>query len=44
MPALHVETTCTEDGVITLRNLPVHEGDRVEIVVIGQFAATFKPL
>jgi hypothetical protein len=34
MQALHLETTCTEDGVITLRDLPIHEGDSVEVVVI----------
>jgi hypothetical protein len=34
MHALHVEAICTENGVITLRDLPVHEGDSVEVVVI----------
>jgi hypothetical protein len=31
---LHVEAACTEDGIITLRNLPVRRGDSVEVVVI----------
>jgi hypothetical protein len=34
MQALHVEATCTEDGVITLRDLPVRQGDSVEVLVI----------
>jgi hypothetical protein len=34
MQALHVEATCSEDGVITLRNLPIHQGDSVEVLVI----------
>lgn len=34
MRALHVETTCTEEGVIILRDLPVHPGDCVEVVVM----------
>ena len=39
MQTLHVETTCTESGVITLRNLPIHEGDSVEVVVIARSSA-----
>ena len=34
MEPLHVEAVCTENGVITLRDLPVHKGDCVEVVVI----------
>ena len=34
MQPLHLETTCTEDGVITLRDLPIHAGDSVSVVVI----------
>ena len=39
MQTLHVEATCTESGVITLRNLPIHEGDSVEVVVIARSSA-----
>src|SRR5204862_7599303 len=39
MQTLHVETTCTENGVIILRDLPIHEGDSVEVVVIPRSSA-----
>ncbi len=39
MQTLHVETTCTESGVIILRNLPIHEGDSVEVVLIPRSSA-----
>ena len=39
MQTLHVETTCTESGVITLRNLPIHEGESVDVVVIARSSA-----
>jgi hypothetical protein len=29
-----MEVTCTEDGVITLRGLPIHSGESVEVLVI----------
>ena len=36
MHTLHVETTCTENGVITLRDLPIHAGESVDVVVIAR--------
>ena len=34
MQPLHVEAICTENGVITLRDLPICERDSVEVLVI----------
>lgn len=34
MQALHLEIICKEDGVITMRDLPIHEGDSFEVVLI----------
>jgi len=34
MQTLHVETICTENGVISLRNLPIYQGDFVDVVII----------
>ncbi len=39
MNAHHVETTLSEDGVITLRDIPFRRGDSVEIIVLP-FTAT----
>lgn len=33
MQAHRVETTLSEDGVITLRNIPFHRGESVEVIV-----------
>lgn len=33
------QTTCTESGVITLRNLPIYEGGSVDVVVIPRSLA-----
>ena len=39
MQTLHVETTCTEAGVLILRDLPIQEGDCVDVVVIPRSSA-----
>ena len=33
MRTLHLGTTCTQGGVLTLRDLPLHPGDTVEVVI-----------
>ena len=35
MNAHHAEMTLTEDGVITLRNVPFHQGESVEVIVFA---------
>ncbi len=40
MQAHRVETTLSEDGVITLRDIPFHRGESVEIIVLPFPAAT----
>jgi hypothetical protein len=33
MAAIRVDAVVEEDGQVTLRNLPVHKGDRIEAIV-----------
>lgn len=40
MNAHRVETTLSEDGVITLRDIPFRRGDSVEIIVLPFAAGT----
>lgn len=40
--AHRAETTLSEDGVITLRDIPFRRGDSVEVIVLP-FAATVAP-
>lgn len=35
MQAHRIETTLSEDGVITLRNIPFHRGESVEVIVLS---------
>ncbi len=43
MQAHRAETTLTEDGSITLRNLPFRRGDSVEIIVLPASSAFPSP-
>jgi hypothetical protein len=36
MNAHRVETTLTEDGSLTLKDLPFHAGDSVEIIILSR--------
>ncbi|MGB8354506.1 MAG: hypothetical protein WCD79_11500 [Chthoniobacteraceae bacterium] len=40
MQAHRIETTVAEDGVITLRNLPFHEGEAVDVIVFSHRGAS----
>ena len=40
MNAHRVETTLTEDGSLTLKDLPFHAGDSVEIIVLARSPKT----
>jgi hypothetical protein len=36
MQAYRVETTLTQDGTLTLRNLPLRAGESVEVIILVQ--------
>ena len=40
MQAYRVETTVSEDGVLTLENLPFHAGETIEVIILAQPVAT----
>ena len=39
MSVHHVETTLTQDGTLTLRDLPFQAGDAVEVIIVPRAAA-----
>ena len=40
MQAYRVETTVSQDGVLTLENLPFHAGETIEVIILAQPTAT----
>ena len=40
MSVHHVETTLTQDGTLTLRDLPFQAGDAVEVIIVPRAAAS----
>ena len=40
MSTHHIETKLTEDGKLTLNDLPFHAGDAVEVIVMSRPAKT----
>ncbi len=40
MSVHHVETTLTQDGTLTLRDLPFQAGDAVEVIIVPRVAAS----
>ena len=42
MNTIELETTIDQDGMITLRDLPFHVGDRVKITIVEQTSSATK--
>jgi hypothetical protein len=42
MSVHHVETTLTQDGTLTLSDLPFQAGDSVEVIIVPRAAASAK--
>jgi hypothetical protein len=42
MQAYRVETTLTQDGTLTLRNLPLRAGEIVEVIILVQPPAALR--
>jgi hypothetical protein len=40
MNSHRVETTITEDGSLTLKDIPFHAGDSVEVIILARSAAS----
>ena len=40
MQAYRVETTLSQDGTLTLSNLPLHAGESVEVIILVQPSVT----
>ena len=40
MQAYSVETTLSQDGTLTLSNLPLHAGESVEVIILVQPSVT----
>lgn len=40
MNSHRVETTITEDGLLTLKDIPFHAGDSVEVIILARAAAS----
>ena len=40
MSVHHVETTLTQDGTLTLSDLPFQAGDSVEVIIVPRAAAS----
>jgi hypothetical protein len=43
MQAYRVETTLTQDGTLTLRNLPLQAGESVEVIILVRPSAVPGP-
>ena len=44
MNAHEIETVLTEDGTLTLRGLPFHAGDSVEVIILERHFEPAVPL
>jgi hypothetical protein len=40
MQAYRIETTIQQDGILTLRHLPFHAGETVEVIILVQPSVT----